>query len=123
MNRKRCPKRSAGDQYTTASYRRAIHRACDVAFPPSGVLARREGESAKRWQARLSPEQRKQLKEWQSQQHWSPNQLRRSTATEVRRQYGLEAAQVMLGHASANVSQIYAERDMAKARDVMRQVG
>src|SRR5690606_22936321 len=32
-NRKRKPKWTAGEQYTTGSYRRAIHRACDLAFP------------------------------------------------------------------------------------------
>jgi len=35
INRKRRPKRKAGEQYTTASYRRAIHRTCDKAFPPA----------------------------------------------------------------------------------------
>lgn len=122
-NRKRRPSRPAGERYTSASYRRAIHRACDAAFPPSGQLAPREGESRKQWYDRLTPAQREQLKEWQSQQHWSPNQLRHAAATEIRREYGLEAAQVTLGHASADVSQIYAERDLAKARDIMRRVG
>lgn len=32
-NVKRHPKRTAGERYETASYRRAIHRACDKAFP------------------------------------------------------------------------------------------
>lgn len=48
-------------------------------------------------------------------QHWSPNQLRHLYATEIRAKYGLEASQVMLGHANANVTQIYAERDFATA--------
>ena len=37
--------------------------------------------------------------------------------------FGLEAAQVVLGHSAADVTQIYAERDMAKAAEVMKQVG
>ncbi len=32
-NRKSKPKRSVGECYTTASYRRAINRGCDKAFP------------------------------------------------------------------------------------------
>lgn len=55
--------------------------------------------------------------------HWHPNQLRHSFATRVRREFGLEAAQVLLGHAKADVTQVYAERDMAKAVEVARQIG
>lgn len=47
---------------------------------------------------------------------FAPNQLRHAFATEVRSRMGLEAAQVALGHSEANVTQVYAERDMAKAR-------
>ena len=48
---------------------------------------------------------------------WSPNRLRHSAATEIRKRFGLEAAQVVLGHSAADVTQIYAERDMQKAAD------
>lgn len=88
-NRKNNPRRSAGTCYTNDSYRRAVHRACELA----GVAK------------------------------WSPNRLRHSAATEIRKRFGLEAAQVTLGHANANVTQIYAERDLQKAAEVMRQVG
>jgi integrase len=54
---------------------------------------------------------------------WSPNRLRHSAATEIRQRFGLEAAQVTLGHAKADVTQVYAERDLKKAAEVMRQVG
>ena len=54
---------------------------------------------------------------------WSPNQLRHSAATEVRKKFGLEAAQVMCGHQSADVTQIYAERDVSLAKEVARSVG
>ena len=37
--------------------------------------------------------------------------------------FGLEAAQVTLGHAKADVTQIYAERDLNKAASVMREIG
>jgi len=44
-------------------------------------------------------------------------------ATAVRKQFGLEAAQVALGHSNAKVTQIYAERNLAKAAEIARQVG
>ena len=44
-------------------------------------------------------------------------------ATEIRKQFGLEAAQAILGHANADVTQIYAERDLGLAERVMREVG
>lgn len=55
--------------------------------------------------------------------HWSPNQLRHSAATLVRSKFGLEAAQVILGHSKADVTQVYAERDQRLAVEVARQVG
>jgi integrase len=54
---------------------------------------------------------------------WTPNQLRHTAATEIRRRFGLEAAQVCLGHSAANITQIYAERDSALGLEVMRQIG
>jgi len=54
---------------------------------------------------------------------WTPNQLRHSAATAIRKQYGLEAAQVMCGHQSADITQVYAERDLALARKVAGEVG
>lgn len=54
---------------------------------------------------------------------WSPHRLRHTFATEVRRSFGLEAVQVCLGHSQAAVTEIYAERDFAKAANVARQIG
>lgn len=54
---------------------------------------------------------------------WSPNQLRHTAATEIRRRYGLEAAQVVLGHAAADVTQVYAERDLNRAVEVAKEIG
>lgn len=54
---------------------------------------------------------------------WTPNQLRRTAATEIRRRFGLEAAQLICGHATANVTQVYAERDLALAIKVAQAVG
>jgi hypothetical protein len=44
-------------------------------------------------------------------------------ATVIRARYGLEAAQTVLGHARADVTQVYAERDESRARDVMAAMG
>ena len=122
-NRKRKPKRTAGEKYTTGSYRKAIHRACDLAFPAPEPLCRRTDESVRDWRERLTDMQRAELDQWQSDHRWSPNRLRHSAGTEIRKRYGLEAAQVILGHASADVTQIYAERDLQKAVEIMREVG
>jgi integrase len=54
---------------------------------------------------------------------WHPNQLRHTFASQVRRLYGLEAAQVLLGHAKADVTQVYAERDFGLAVRVAAEVG
>jgi integrase len=54
---------------------------------------------------------------------WHVNQLRHTRATELRKAYGLEAAQVSLGHARADVTQVYAERDTALAVKVAGEIG
>lgn len=54
---------------------------------------------------------------------WSPNQLRHNAATAIRREFGLEAAQVILGHSEIGTTQIYAEQDTAKAIAVAKAVG
>jgi integrase len=54
---------------------------------------------------------------------WSPNQLRHTVATAIRAKYGLEAAQAVLGHARADVTQVYAERDLARAHAVLAEIG
>ncbi len=55
--------------------------------------------------------------------HWHPLQLRHSCATEIRKRFGIEAAQVSLGHARADVTQIYAERNLQLAAEVARRIG
>ena len=54
---------------------------------------------------------------------WLPNRLRHARLTEVRRVAGLEAAQVIGGHARADVSEIYAERDASLAKRVAEETG
>jgi integrase len=97
--------RAPGVRYSTASFRRAIHRGCDAAFPPPVGLKEAE------------------IPKWRKEHRWHPNRLRHAAATEIRRKFGLESAQLVLGHASADVSQIYAERDLARAAAIMKEVG
>jgi len=117
------PKRAPTGRYTRLSYLTAVTRACDRAFPPVGELARRSGESVMKWWARLTTPERSRVKEWQREHHWHPNQLRHTFATEVRKEHGLEAAQVLLGHSRADVTQIYAERNEQLASAVAAKVG
>lgn len=88
-NRRQSPKRSIGERYDAAAYRRAVARACDKAEIPS----------------------------------WHPHQLRHTAATELRRTHGIEAAQVILGHRTLDVTQLYAERNVAAAMKIMGEVG
>lgn len=162
-NRREQPRVSAGDCYTTDSYRRAIARACDAVWPPPTHLRRRCPESHARWKTRLGPalwaevcrwrrtrpgqrlpehlrkgtwESRKahrerlgpdrwaELQAWHKAHRWHPHQLRHNYATNVRREYGLEAAQILLGHSSAVITDaVYAERDMAKAQEIAARIG
>jgi integrase len=54
---------------------------------------------------------------------WTPLQLRHTAATAIRAQFGLEAAKAILGHTRVETSHIYAQRDQAKARQVMAEIG
>jgi integrase len=116
-------KRPPAERYNRRSSVTAVDRACDRAFPPSGDLARRAGEWVTKWRARLTAEQRDEVKEWQKAHRWSPNQLRHTFATRVRKEHGLEAAQVLLGHSRADTTQVYAERNLTLAVEVAAEVG
>src|SRR5262249_2758327 len=116
---KRHPKKKPGERYTVSSYDGAIYRACRIAFPPPTPLARLKDETKAELQARLTAEQKAQLKAWDKAHQWHANQLRHAKATELRREAGLDAARVVLGHRSPQVTTIYAEADTAKAADVM----
>jgi len=123
-NRELEPKRTAGDRYTSPSYYLAIRRACDKAFPPPPPLGRRDNETIAAWKQRLTPKQQSELAEWRKAHRWHPHQLRHNAATRIRREFGLEAAQLVLGHSSAVVTDaVYAERDMTKVEEVIRRVG
>ena len=113
--RKAKPGENHSRRYDRTSYRRAICRACDRAFPHPTISA--IGPSKR------TAEQRAELDAWQKEHHWHPNQLRHTVGTNVRARFGLEASQTVLGHSKANTTQIYAERDLAKAHEVISEIG
>ncbi|HRQ73988.1 MAG TPA: tyrosine-type recombinase/integrase, partial [Phycisphaerales bacterium] len=83
---------------------------------------RRETEKARL--ARLTDREKRELAEWRRTHRWHPHQLRHSAATRIRREFGLEAAQLVLGHSSAVITDaVYAERDQTKVAEVVRRVG
>ena len=55
--------------------------------------------------------------------HWHPHQLRHSYGTRVRASHGLDAAQAILGHKHARVTEIYAEKVKGLAKRVSDEVG
>ena len=107
--------RELRDRYTTMTYARAIAYACDKAFPHPALSFTR--------QSCLTAAQLVDLRNWRRSHRWSPNRLRHSAATQLRKQFGIEAARVVLGHSSAGVTEIYAEQDLARAADIMGKVG
>jgi integrase len=54
---------------------------------------------------------------------WSPLRLRHAAAEAIRSQFGLEGAQVVLGHAKPDTTLIYVERDLARAHAIAAEVG
>lgn len=102
---KRSPKHKPGDRYTKDAYAWAIRRGCDRAFPVDESLSADE------------------QKQWRREHRWSPNRLRHTAATRIRKQHGLEAAQVILGHSRADVTQIYAEANRELGHEVAAACG
>ena len=103
--RKPIPRRKPRDKYGKDAYITAVRRACDPADRAAHEMAPDVAADT-----RIIP-------------RWSPNQLRHAAATEIRRRFGLEAAQVVLGHSKADVTQVYAERDSTLAARVMLEMG
>jgi integrase len=54
---------------------------------------------------------------------WHPHQLRHSAATLFRKEFGLDVARTVLGHASPVVTEVYAERDVERAVGAVARVG
>jgi integrase len=99
------PKRPPKDRYSVATYRKAIKRPCVKA----DKLAHKKDPTIAA-DLVVVPE-------------WHPHQLRHTAATRLRREFGLEAAQVILGHRTLAVTQIYAEKNAAAAEEVVGKIG
>jgi len=99
-NRKRRPKKRPGGCYTSRSYHAAVRHA----------IIKANKERTKQGVHDRVPS-------------WHPNQLRHWAATEIRKHFGLEAVQAVLGHKNMVVSEVYAEKNLALAAEVMRKIG
>jgi len=86
-----------GRVYSSQSYRNAIHR---------GIDRHNEGK----------PEEEQIPK-------WAPHQLRHAKGRAVREQYGIEAAQAVLGHESIDATEIYTSRRLELAKRVADESG
>jgi integrase len=104
-----------GSHYSVATYRQAIARGCDRAFP-CPTLSEIE-ETA------LTEVQRAELLSWQKAHRWHPHRLRHTAATRIRREHGLEASQAILGHRVLDATQLYAEKNLDLAREIMDEIG
>lgn len=115
-----------GSVYRRDAYRRAIQRGCERAFgmphelryPRHRLRELPDDERAVERQRRL-----KAAAVWRAQHCWFPHQLRHSAATIIRREAGIETARCVLGHSELNTTELYAEFDEARAREVMGRVG
>jgi integrase len=86
-------------------------------------LAKQEGETEAQWQKRLTKEQKAELATWQKAHRWHPHQLRHNAATELRKEFGIEAARIILVHHSAEITEVYAEKDEQQAIEAIMKVG
>lgn len=120
------PKRTPGDRYTVRAIGHAIGAACARAFPHpvAAELARKD----------ITPERRAELEAWQEANRgairawrkahqWHANQLRHNAGTRIRKEFGLDEARAVLGHASPSVTEVYAKLDEGKAAEVMGRIG
>jgi integrase len=104
-NKRSKPKRIPGESYTTGSYGRAIARACERVWPIPKGMRKKEDQA-----------------QWRADHSWSPNQLRHTFATRIRKEAGIEAASVLLGHSDIGVTQVYAQRDKESAIEALRRL-
>lgn len=131
-NRQRKPRFQPGARYKVGAYHHAIARGCDAAFPLPEHLARQKVKTGPRrvrwealaeWRARLGPKLWEEAQAWRTDHRHHPHQYRHNAATRLRKSHGLEAAQCILGHKSLSVTEIYAEKNVAAAQQIMGEVG
>ena len=120
------PSGREGYQYRRDSYRRAITRGCELAFGLPMELRRPGYQLKKLPETERGIERRRRQKAavaWRKEHCWFPHQLRHTAATIIRREAGIETARCVLGHSELSTTELYAEADLAKARDIMARVG
>jgi integrase len=129
-NCKAKPSRVPGERYTPNSYAHAIKRACEKAYALPAAL--KEPVTPKQKQGAIAAglmaperiaERRAARSAWRNVHTFHPHQLRHSAATRLRRGYGLEAARTILGHQNVTMTELYAEQDLARAQQIMSEVG
>jgi integrase len=118
--RKAKPRRAPGDRYTARVYARAIVRACDLADFAARTAIEKSKAVAQGREQHDVPD--KVLARDRLILRWGPNRLRHSRATELR-PHGLDVVKTILGHTKVETSQIYAEKDMAAAMELMAKIG
>ena len=101
-------RRAPRDRYDVAGYRRAIARACAKA----DAKTREEALKADP----VTPPDKVFVPKW------APNRLRHSRATELRK-HGLDVTKTVLGHSKVETTQIYAEKDVAAAMELVSKIG
>ena len=110
--------RTIGDTYDKNSYRIAIQRAADKAFPIPASMQPASGDKPATIAAKAAA-----ARKWRVDHRWHPHQLRHNHATMIRRVAGLEVAQIALGHSKPDTTLIYAERDLGRLAEVIAKVG
>src|SRR5262249_22442508 len=107
------------EHYSVEAYESAIRRACERAHKMPDRLRKIDKSLPPETQAEL----KQQAADWRRKWCWHPHQLRHNAATALPRQFGIEATRTALGHSTMSASEIYAELDHAKAREIMATVG
>lgn len=122
---KRRRRRPPGAKYDTASYRRAIARACERLFIMPKEL-REPGKGTPRAKAdtpEAKAERRRLRSKWRAEHVWHPHQLRHTAATEWRAVGGPDTALTMLGDKTTRMIDVYAARDHATAGAMAEKIG
>jgi integrase len=130
-NRQNNPRKAPGEKYTVMAYGHAIAAGGEFAFGMPAEFRQPRGKIAREAEAMLSPDvQQKRCEDrrakraaWRKLHVWHPHQLRHNAATRLRKEFGLEAAQVILGHKTLAVTEIYAEKNVEAAKKIMGEVG
>lgn len=133
-NRKRRPAKRPGDRYDSSAYHHAIVMACGRALPlpehlQPRVITSANGDAKPRretravWRMRLTDEEKAEIRAWRREHRFHPHQLRHSFATRVRREHGIEAAKILLGHKGLDMTLRYAEDDRGTAHSVAAKIG